>query len=67
MTKIINLRTARKQKVRRVSKAEADANRVEHGRTKTERGASKLEHLRARKSLEGKRLDDPDGAPDKGD
>ncbi|HEY8064278.1 MAG TPA: DUF4169 family protein [Methylosinus sp.] len=37
MGEIVNLRRARKVKDRRAQEAEADANRIAHGRTKAER------------------------------
>ena len=56
MSKIVNLRTVRKQKARAERAAKADANRIAHGRTKAERKATQLEAERERKTLDGKHL-----------
>lgn len=58
MAEIINLRRARKQKMRRESQAEADVNRRRFGRNRAEKTADKDAEDRAVRSLDGKRLDD---------
>lgn len=59
MTEIVNLKRARKAKERAEAEAKAQANRVAHGRTKTEKKLSKAEQEAARRKLDGhKRNDD---------
>ena len=52
MSKIVNLRQARKQRMRSEAKTAADANAVQHGRSKADK-----EQAEAAKSLEQRRLD----------
>jgi hypothetical protein len=57
MAEIVNLRRARKAKVRRERESEADANRRRFGRTKAEKTADRDAETRASQSLDGKRLE----------
>ena len=52
MSKIVNLRQARKQRIRSEAKAAADANAAKHGRSKANK-----EQTEAATSLEQRRLD----------
>jgi len=58
MADIINLRRARKAKVRANAAAEADANRVKHGQTKAGKTARRSDEQRATKTLDAHKLDD---------
>ncbi|MBJ6121384.1 DUF4169 family protein [Sphingomonas mollis] len=58
MAEIVNLRTVRKAKARDAAAATADANRIAHGRTKAEKQAARIEADRARRLLDGAKLDD---------
>lgn len=53
MAEIVNLNRARKAKRRAESAAQADANRVAHGRTGAEKTAARNEAERARRLLDG--------------
>lgn len=64
MAEIINLRRARKEKMRRESEAEADVNRRRFGRTRAEKAADKDAEDRAVRSQDGKRLDDRNPSPE---
>jgi len=55
MAEIINLRRARKAKARAQAKSEADASRLAHGRTKTEKTVQQDAQARPRKLLDGAR------------
>jgi hypothetical protein len=57
MAKIVNLRRARKDKARQQRENEADANRRRFGRTKAEKAADKDAQERARRDIDGKRID----------
>lgn len=57
VAEVINLRTARKAKARAAATAQADRNRIAHGRTKGEKQAAKLEAETLRKKLDGARLE----------
>jgi Domain of unknown function (DUF4169) len=57
MAEIVNLRRVRKEKERRERGAEADANRRRFGRTKAEKEENKAASERARREIDGKRLD----------
>ena len=59
MAEIVNLRHARKRKVRAGQAAIAATNRALHGRTAAERERDRQEADRARRLLDGARL--PDG------
>ena len=57
MAEIINLRRARKAKLRQEREAEADRNRRRFGRTKAARIADEDVQDRSERALDGKRLD----------
>jgi hypothetical protein len=57
MAEIVNLRRARKDKARRERESEADANRRRFGRTKAEKAADKDAQDRARRDVDGKKID----------
>ena len=57
MAEIVNLRRARKDKERRARDAEADANRRRFGRTKAEKALDRDEQGRARREIDGKKLE----------
>ena len=59
MNDIVNLKRARKAKARAEAEAKAQANRVTHGRTKTEKTLTKAQQEAAARKLDGhKRNDD---------
>lgn len=58
MAEIVNLRMARKAKARSADKAEAAANRAQHGRTKAEKSASQAEIARIDRTLDGAKRED---------
>lgn len=60
MAEIINLRRARKAKERAEAVAEADANRLKHGRTLGEREAEAAEEERRDHLLDGAKRERPD-------
>ncbi|MEM7742500.1 MAG: DUF4169 family protein [Pseudomonadota bacterium] len=55
--RIVNLKTARKQKARVAKRAAGTSNSAKHGRTKAERATADLEQTRAEAALDGHRLD----------
>ncbi|MBH0111826.1 DUF4169 family protein [Novosphingobium sp. YJ-S2-02] len=55
MAEIVNLRMARKAKQRSAAKADAEANRALHGRTKGERAATEAELARIVRNVDGAR------------
>ena len=57
MAEIVNLRRARKDKARRERESAADANRRRFGRTKAEKAADKDADERARRDIDGKKID----------
>ncbi len=57
MAEIVNLRRARKGKVREKKEARAADNRVRFGRTKAEKRESEAERGRVEKKLDGKKID----------
>ncbi|WP_156841113.1 DUF4169 family protein [Novosphingobium aquimarinum] len=57
MAEIVNLRQARKAKRRREDAAGAQANRLLHGRSKSQRQAQETERARQERQLEGSRRD----------
>ncbi|MFT9093292.1 MAG: DUF4169 family protein [Gluconacetobacter sp.] len=62
MTEIVNLRQARKRKVRAEQAAIAASNRALHGRTLAERDRERQEAERARRVLDGAQLSaEPEG------
>ena len=58
MSKIVNLRTARKRKARGAAKEQADANAVRFGRTKGAKARDLAEAEKTQKDLDGKKLDE---------
>jgi hypothetical protein len=54
---VINLRRARKTKARDVAEAQAQANRITHGRTKIEKKKTKAENDAATRRLDGHKRD----------
>lgn len=60
MGEVINLRLARKAAARAAKEAEGAANRARHGRTRTERAATKTETDRSARLLEGARIEGSD-------
>jgi hypothetical protein len=67
MGELINLRQVRKRRDRAAREAEAAANRTRFGRTKADKRAETDAADRARRDLDGKRLDDNADDPDSGD
>jgi hypothetical protein len=57
MADIVNLKRARKDKVRRERASEAEANRRRFGRTKEQKAADKDAEARSRRTLDEKLLD----------
>ena len=60
MAEIVNLRMARKAKGRAADKAQADANRAKHGRSKAERKATESEAERLTRTVEGAKREKDD-------
>lgn len=61
MAEIINLNRARKARQKAVARETAEANRLLHGRSRTERDPARAERERAARHLEGhKREEDHD-------
>lgn len=58
MGEIVNLNRARKTRAKAEDKARAAANRVAHGRKKSERQIAAKERERASRLLDGQKLDD---------
>ncbi|MFA7430460.1 MAG: DUF4169 family protein [Rhodospirillaceae bacterium] len=63
MGEVINLREVRKRRDRAAREAEAAANRARFGRTKVDKRKDADEVERARRDLDGKRLDEEPDAP----
>jgi hypothetical protein len=57
MADLINLRTARKQAQRRRAEQKAASNRLAHGRPKTERFLERSRSEKAKRDLDGHRVD----------
>lgn len=53
---VVNLRMARKRKQRAEREAQAEKNRFEHGRSKADREAARLENERGRRAHDAGRL-----------
>jgi septal ring factor EnvC (AmiA/AmiB activator) len=60
MAEIINLSRVRKQRAAQARKAEAEQNRILHGRTRAEKQRDRLEQDRAARQAENARLDKPE-------
>lgn len=58
MTEPINFNKARKALAKQQAKAQAQANRVRHGRSKAEKAAEALDAERARRALDQARRED---------
>lgn len=58
MSKIINLRTHRKQSARAEKRREADAQAARHGRSKTARASEAAQAVKARAHLDGHQITD---------
>ena len=64
MAEIVNLRQLRKSKAREDRSAEAERDRILHGRSKTEKQRERLEAERAANFVEGHRREPaPDSKP----
>jgi hypothetical protein len=61
MSEIVNLRQARKRKRRAENERAAEANRVQHGRTKSEKRKTLRLNAMAEERLASHRRDRPDG------
>jgi Domain of unknown function (DUF4169) len=62
MGDVVNLRRARKSRERRREEANAAQNRVAFGMTKAQRRQLDSERHKSERSLDGRRLFDPDDA-----
>ena len=60
MANILNLRREKKRRARDRARETADANAARHGRTGHEKRVTETERERARREIEGHRLDDDD-------
>ena len=58
MNDIVNLRRARKNKARALAEREAAENRIQHGRTKTEKKQTKALNDAAQRKIDGHKRDD---------
>jgi hypothetical protein len=58
MAEIVNLNRFRKAKAKEEAKAQADRNRVAHGRTKAEKDAARRTAEKQAGELDGKKLDE---------
>jgi hypothetical protein len=67
MADIVNLKDFRKSRARAEAEAKAAENRVRFGRTRDERSRKALEEQRAKRELEGSKLErsDPEKTPGK--
>jgi hypothetical protein len=63
MGDVINLNRYRKARARAEKERLAEANRVRHGRTRSEKDGVQREHDRQTAELDGKRLDSADEGP----
>lgn len=61
MGPIVNLRTARKQAMRRRAEQEAAQNRLAHGRSKAEKALQQSQSDKAREDLDQHRIERKDG------
>ena len=61
---VVNLNRFRKQKAREEKAKQADINRARHGRTKAQKERELADQQRAARILDGKRLEQPEGAPE---
>lgn len=58
MGEVVNLNRARKDRARTEAKAMAGANRATHGLSKAERTRAEAERDRARRLMDGQKLED---------
>jgi len=58
MGDVVNLNKARKAKMKRSQRATAEANRAKFGRTKAVKERDRIETSRARKLLDGAKLEE---------
>lgn len=58
MSKVINLRRAKKARARAEKRAQADTNAVLHGRSKAEKTLAKAQAEKAERALDGHRRDE---------
>lgn len=58
MNDIVNLRRARKNKARALAEREAAENRIQYGRTKTEKKQTKALNDAAQRKIDGHKRDD---------
>ena len=61
MADVVNLNKARKAAARRQEEARAAENRLVHGRSKAQRTLEKAREDKARRELEGHRIETEDG------
>jgi hypothetical protein len=61
MGDVINLRTSRKQARRQLAEQTAAANRLAHGRSKTDRERAKLQDDKSQRTLDQHRIETGDG------
>ena len=61
MAELVNLRTARRQAKRRQDEERAHANRLAYGRSKTERELAAAKEAKAKRDLDGHRINEGDG------
>lgn len=59
MAEVVNLNRYRKARKRAADDQRSSANRVKHGRNKTESARDDVGDRRQRSDLDGKRLDEP--------
>jgi len=57
MAELVNLRTARKRAKRREEESRAAGNRLAHGQAKSRRKSEAAEREKARRNLDGHRID----------
>ena len=60
MAEVVNLRMARKRAARDKAAADAAANRLAHGASKTERAQSKTDEEKSRRTLDQHRIETGD-------
>ena len=61
MAEIVNLRVARKRRIRAAAESAAEGNRARFGRSKAEKQRDSADKQRALSFLDGHRRDRPDG------
>ena len=64
MSKVVNLRQARKSRTRDQARRQGDANAAKFGRSKAEAHREKVETERAARSLDAHRIESDDGGPE---